>query len=168
MRPSLIAICAAFLLASGCSHYRLGAGATPGFKTLFIAPVTSEALVPQWQAALNTQLREAFIRDGRVALVERADAAEAVLQIKLIAYDRTATVGQPLDTGLARRFDVNLRAQATLVDQRTGQPRFAQRPLTATRGVFVDGGLAQAEYQTLPLLAAALADHALHAVLDTW
>jgi hypothetical protein len=117
---------------------------------------------------INTQLREAFIRDARVTLADHAEGADAVLQIHLTAYDRTATVGQPQDTGLARRFDVNLRAQATLVDNRTGQPYFTKRPVSASRGVFVDGGLAQSGYQTLPLLAASLAEQALHAVLDTW
>jgi hypothetical protein len=156
------------LLLGGCSHYRLGSGAAPKFATLFIAPVTSDVLVPHWRTVLNTQLREAFIRDGRVTLVSRAEEADAVLQVHLTAYDRTATVGQSQDTGLARRFDVNLRAQATLLDRRSDQAYFTNRPLTATRGVFIDGGLAQSEYQTLPLIAAALAEQALHAALDTW
>jgi len=167
MRPPLIAICAAFLFC-GCSHYHLGPGSAPKFTTLFIAPVTSDALLPQWQTVLNTQLREAFLRDGRVTLAARAADADAVLQISLTAYDRTAVVGQPQDTGLARRFDITLRAQATLLNHHTEQAYFTHRPLTATRGVFTDGGLAQSEYQTLPLLAAALADQALHAALDTW
>jgi hypothetical protein len=72
------------------------------------------------------------------------------------------------DTGLARRFDVSLRAQATLTDQRSQQALFAQRPLIAKRGVFTDSGLVPAEYQALSLLAEQLASEAAHAVLDTW
>lgn len=156
------------LILAGCSHYRLGTGTEPKFSTLFIAPVSSEALVPQARVLITTQLREAFIRDGRITLVNSAAAADAVLQISLTRYDRVATVVRPDDTGLARRFDVSLAATATLTDNRTLKVQFADRPLTAKRGVFADDGLVPAEYQALPLLAEDLAEAALHAVLDTW
>jgi hypothetical protein len=160
-------VCALGLL-SGCAGYRLGTGATQKFSTLFVAPIASEALIPQAQALVNTQLREALIRDGRVSLVDSAEAADAVLQVTLTGYDRAVSVSRPDDTGLARRFDVSLRAHATLTDNRTKQVYFARRPLTAKRGVFTDSGLVPAEYQLLPLLAGQLAGEAVHAVLDTW
>lgn len=153
---------------TGCAGYQLGPGSAPRFATLFIAPVTSEALIPQAQVLVTTQLREAFSRDGRVTLVNSAAAADAVLTIALSSYGRQVTVSRPDDTGLARRFDVTLTAHATLTDNRTKQALFTQRPLTAKRGVFTDSGLVPAEYQTLPLLAELLAKEATHAVLDTW
>ena len=156
------------LFLSGCGSYQLGTGAKLKFSTLFIAPVTCEAMIPQAQALVTTQLREAFIRDGRVTLVDSPETAEVVLQISLTGYDRTVAVSLPTDTGLARRFDVNLRAQATLTDNRTKQDLFAKRPLAAQRGVFTDSGLIPSEYQALPLLAEQLASEAAHAVLDTW
>lgn len=165
--PFLAVVCS-LLVQAGCAHYQLGTGGRPKFSTIFVAPITSEALLPQWRTVVNTQLREAFIRDGRVALTDTAETADAVLQVHLTAYDRTPIVGRPQDTAIARRFDLRLRAQATLTDRRTGRDYFSRRPLLAERGAFADGGLVQAEYQTLPLLAASLAEHALHAALDTW
>lgn len=153
---------------TACANYRLGTGAEPRFSRLYLAPVASDALIPQAQALVTTQLREAFLKDGRVALVASADEADAVLTITLNGYHREVTVSQPGDTGLARRFDVSLRARATLSDVRTKQILFADRPLNATRGVFTDSGQLQAEYQALPLLAETLADRTVHAVLDTW
>lgn len=156
------------VLLAGCAGYQLGTGSAPKFSTLFIAPVASETLIPQAQVLVTTQLREAFSRDGRVTLVNSAEAADAVLTVSLSSYGRDVAVSRQDDTGLARRFDVTLKAKATLTDNRTKQALFVQRPLVAKRGVFTDSGLVPAEYQTLPLLAELLAKEATHAVLDTW
>lgn len=153
---------------TGCASYQLGTGSTAKFTTLYIAPITSDVLIPQAQALVTTQLREAFIRDGRSTLVNSAEAADAVLNITLAGYSRTVAVSRPDDTGLARRFDVRLQARATLLDNRTKLPYFSQRPLDASRGVFTDSGLVPSEYQALPLLAELIASEAVHAVLDTW
>jgi hypothetical protein len=157
----------AFLLA-GCAGYRLGTGTSLKFSTLFIAPVASDKTIPQAQALVTTQLREAFGRDGRVTLVNSPESADAVLHVVLTGYDRLVAVTLPNDTGLARRFNVTLRASATLTDNRSKQVYFAQRPLVAQRGVFTDSGLIPSEYQALPLLAEQLAAETTHAVLDTW
>ena len=130
--------------------------------------VSSKAVIPQAQVVVTTQLREAFIRDGRVTLVDSADEADAVLRISLVGYDRTVAVSRADDTGLARRFDLSLQALATLTDNRNKKTYFADRSLKATRGVFTDSGLVPAEYETMPLLAEQLANEALHAVLDVW
>src|SRR6185295_19806484 len=106
----------------------LGTGTAQKFSTLFIAPVTTEALIPQARELVTTQVREAFIKDGRVTLVDSPAAADAVLRISLTGYDRTVAVSRQDDTGLARRFDVTLRAAATLTDQRTQQALFTKRP----------------------------------------
>ncbi|MBI3887385.1 MAG: hypothetical protein HY302_16890, partial [Opitutae bacterium] len=111
---------------------------------------------------------DAFVRDARVALADTADPAEAVLRVNLTGYTRDVVVVRPDDAGLARRFELTLRALATLTDNRTKQTLFEQRPLAVKRGAFTDGGQIQSEYQTLPLLAAQLADDTVHAVLDTW
>ena len=160
-------ILAGFSLA-GCANYHLGNGPSPQFTRLYIAPITSEVLIPQAQALITTQLREAFLKDGRVALAESADTADAVLRITLTGYQRDVAVSRPDDTKLARRFDVTLHAKATLTIG-TGQKNgFTNRPLIANRGIFNDSGQQQSEYQALPLLAEKLAQEALHAALDTW
>jgi hypothetical protein len=166
LRP-LFVLCACASL-FGCAGYKLGPGTSPKFATLFIAPVTSEALVPQARVELTTRLREAFIRDGRVRLVDSASAADAVLDVAIARYGRTLAVSQPNDTGLARRFDLNIQARATLRNNRAQEPYFSDRVLEVRRGVFTDDGLVPSEYQILPVLAESLANEAVHAVLDTW
>ena len=156
------------LALSGCAGYQLGTGTAPKFGTLFVAPVASEALIPQARVELTTHVREAFIRDGRVKLVSSAEAADAVLAITVAGYNRTVTVSRPDDTGLARRFDLNLQARATLLNNRGQEPWFTDRVFEIKRGVMTDDGLVPAEYQILPVLAESLATEAVHAVLDTW
>ena len=164
----LVSVLAVGLGVAGCAHYQLGTGSEPKFSSLFIAPVASDVLVPQSRALMTTAIREAFLRDGRVALADSAAEADAVLQVRLVGYDRAVGVSRQDDTGLARRFDVTLRAVATLSDNRTKQTHFSDRPLAAKRGVFTDSGLVPAEYQLMPLLAELLATEALQAALDTW
>jgi hypothetical protein len=163
-----ILVAAIGLLATSCANYQLGTGSTPKFSTLYVAPVTSEALVPQARILVGTQVREALLRDGRVTLVGTAAEADAVLTIVLASYQKLTVVSRPEDTGIARRMDVRLQAHATLVDTRTNQAYFSNRPLDVRRGVFTDSGLVPSEYEGLPLLAEALANETVHAVLDTW
>jgi outer membrane lipopolysaccharide assembly protein LptE/RlpB len=167
-RLSVFALSVLLLSLGACSSYHLGTGTEPKFSRLFIAPVGSEVLVPQAKATVTTQLRESFLKDGRVALADSAAEADAVLTIKLTGYGRDTTVARADDTGLARRFDVSLRARATLTDRRTGKDLFTNRPFTAKRGVFTDSGQLQSEYQALPLLAAELARQTVQAALDSW
>jgi hypothetical protein len=156
------------MAATSCSNYQLGTGTKVKFSTLFIAPVTAKTVIPQAQVVITTQLREAFIKDARVTLVDSPESADAVLHITLIGYDRTVAVSRADDTGLARRFDLTLKANATLTDNRTKETYFADRIISAKRGVFTDSGLVPAEYETMPLLAEQLASETVHAVLDVW
>src|SRR3954468_23779645 len=103
----VLAVCGV-LLATGCSHYRLGTGATPAFHTLYLEPVGNQTLLPQAQALLSTQLRETFSPDGRVTVVNSPDAADAILRIQINDYHREVGAGREGDTGLARKFNLIL------------------------------------------------------------
>lgn len=163
-----IAFLAALFFAPGCAHYQLGTGATPAFRSLYIEPVSNRTLLPQSQAVLTTRLRENFARDGRVALANSAETADATLSIVVQEYRREISVVRENDTGLARKFDVTLGATCTLRDNRAGKLLFENRPVNAMREVFTDSGQLQAEYHILPLLAEALAAKVVHAALDVW
>lgn len=161
---TLLALC----ILAGCAHYRLGTGAQPAFTTLYVAPVRNRAMVPQAEAILSASLREALLRDGRVQLVDSPADADATLRVTLTGYRREMVAANPVDTGLARKFALHLQATCSLIDNRTRQPYFTNRPITVTRDAFTDSGQLQAEYQTLPLLAQALAGRVAHTVLDVW
>ena len=152
---------------TGCAQYQLGTSAEVSFKTLYVAPVESGTLLPQARAIVSTQIREAFARDGRVTLVNSAGEADATLHVTLRDYRRDVASVLESDTGLARKFILTLDVACTLTP-RSGQDLFKDRIIRVQRDAFTDGGQLQSEYQTVPLLAEALAKKVVHAVLDVW
>jgi hypothetical protein len=167
-RLLLLAGLAAGLGLAGCAHYQLGTEGKLAFTTLYVEPVANRTLLPQAQAIVTTQLRAAFLRDGRVTLVNSAADADATLTVVIKDYRRDMTAVREDDTGLARKFAVTLEVACTLRDNRSGKVLFADRPVSVHRDAFTDGGQLQSEYQLLPLLAAALAQQVAHTVLDVW
>jgi hypothetical protein len=162
----LLTLACAFL--GGCSHYQLGTGGKLSFATLYVEPVANKTMLPQAQAILSTHLREAFLRDGRVTLVNSPQGADATLKVVLTDYRREVATVREDDTGLARKFKLTLSARCTLRDNRTDKILFADRPVNTHRDAFTDGGQLHSEYQTLPLLAESLTDKVVHAALDVW
>jgi hypothetical protein len=166
------------LLAGGCSHYQLGTGGGRlAFTTLYIQPVENRARIPQSQAIVSTALREAFLQDGRVELVGSSQAADATLTVVLTEYHRDVAAVREVDTGLASKFALTLVSECTLRDNRSGRMLFEKRIVRVQRDAFTDNGAPassavgdqlQSEYNTLPVLAGALADRVTHAVLDVW
>ena len=169
--PALLAL----VLLAGCANYRLGTEGKLSFHSLYIAPVENKARLPQAVAVFSSQIREAFLRDGRVTVVNSPDEAEATLVISLENYYRDVTSSRPDDTGLARKFNLNLTAVCTLRDKQSDKPLFEKRPIAVDQEIFatatpqqLDSNQLQAEYQAMPLLAAKLAEKAVHAALDVW
>lgn len=158
--------CAFF--STSCSHYQLGTDAKLAFHTLYVAPVGNKTHLPQARELVSTQLREAFAHDARITLVSAPESADATLTVVLTDYHRDVTSVREGDTGLARKFNLTLGATATLRDNRAGKNLFEARPVNAVRESFTDSGQLQSEYQTLPLLADALAAKVTHAALDVW
>ncbi len=167
MRTLLLCLVGLFAL-SGCANYNLGSGGTLAFQTIYVAPVVNESNLPQSVAVVSTVLREAFLKDGRVTLVNTPDQADATLTVKLVKYSRAVTASQANDTGQARKFDVMLNAEASLRDNRQNKYLFEKRKVEAVREVFTDSGQLQAEYNNVPVLAETLAKNILSATLDVW
>lgn len=170
-----IATLAGLVLWAGCATYRLGTESKPGFTSIFIPPVENKAHLPQAVAIMTTQVREAFLRDGRVTLANHAEDADAILQITLVRYGRDVATARPDDTGLGRKFNLALTALCTLRNTRDNSILFENRAIAVEQQIFatatpqqVDSDQLQAEYQALPLLAAALAEKVSHAALDVW
>lgn len=170
MRASFLFCLIGALLLSGCAHYRLGTGGEVPFHTLYVAPVVNEnSNLPQAVAIVSTQLREAFLHDSRVILVNTPGEADATLTVHLVKYGRSAQARQTNDTGLARKFDITLDAEATLVNNKDHKPIFTDRKIRAVRQIFTDNGQQlQAEYQNVTLLAETLAKNVRSAALDVW
>lgn len=182
-RLVLPALLSAFvlLISTACSNYRLGTGVERDFESIFIPPVETAGKLPQASAILTTRIRETFIRDGRIRVVNTAEDADVVLTVKVGDYSRRALTGTPGDSGLARSIGITLATTATLSDPAGEKVWFKDRAITVERQVFTDDGTpplsatflqpvqqTQAEYQLVPQLAEPLAERLMGAVLDTW
>ncbi len=169
----------AALLAQGCAHYHLGAGPAPAFSTIFVEATGNKTTLAQSQVLFTTMVREAFIKDGRVAVAASSADADATLEVTLVTYHRDNAANREDDNGLARKFTLRLTASCTLRDNRSGRKLFDGRLIEVQREAFTDNGLGsvpfgtsndqlQSEYNTLPLLAEQLSSRVTHAVLDVW
>ncbi|HZZ18860.1 MAG TPA: LptE family protein [Opitutaceae bacterium] len=167
------------LVLQGCSHYHMGAGPAPSFATIYIPPTKNKTTIAQSQVTLTTLVRNAFMKDGRVEVVNDGADADATLTITLSNYRRDNAANREDDNGLARKFTLRLTAVMSLRDNRSGKMLFKDRVVEVQREAFVDNGLGsvpfgqsndqlQSEYNTFPLLADLLASKATHAVLDVW
>jgi hypothetical protein len=170
---SVLLVAAGFL--TGCGHYVLGTGTTTAFRRIYIEPITNQSNLPQSVAAISTELRDAFIRDGRLTVVNSPEDAEVVLSMALGTYGREVATVLPNDTGLARKFNLSLSASITLSTPNSVKVYFKDRPLRAIKQVFTDNpqtgsfdNQLRAEYQSVPLLAQSLSSAAVSAVLDVW
>lgn len=168
MRASLFLGFIGLLFFTGCANYQLGTGGKVSFRTLYVAPVVNESNLPQAVAIISTQLRESFLQDSRIILVNTPEEAEATLTVRLLKYGRMSKTSRNDDTGLARNFDVTIEAEASLRDNRDNHFIFENRKASASREVFGDSGQLQAEYNNVPLLAKILAKNIRSATLDTW
>lgn len=175
---ALLALWVASFL-GGCKSYQLGHPTELPFKSIYIQPAANDSFAPQAQALLSSQIREAFIRDGRTRLVTSEEDADAVLLINLTEYDRSAAARQSADTAVARDFDLNLTAEVSLFDQNKGDYYFQKRELQERSNAFADNPYAdrtdvrtqdflQAEYQAMPRLTRDLARKIADEVLSPW
>lgn len=162
----LLAACAAVSLLGGCSSYQLGEGAKLPFNSVYVAPVINRSLAPQAQALLTEQTMMRLIESGRVKV--EGKGAQAQLTITLTDFRRTLAISQSSDTQLARAFNVELVAQITLTDSRSGVIYIDKQELRAHQQVFGNSSEAQAERNAMPELTAKLALAIADAVEGVW
>ncbi len=163
----ILAAAAGLAVLAGCSHYQLGAPGKPLAEIVFVQPAVNAAFAPQAAPLVTDAVRLALARDGRIELAAHEGGAAARLQIRLVRFERDVLAARHDDTALARKFASRLTAEITLTDH-NGRILVDRRNISATRDVFVDSGLQPTEYQTMPLLAEALATEIAHALLDSW
>jgi len=164
----LLAVASAVVLA-GCANYHLGASGPLPFRTLYVAPVLVQTIVPQAAAPVSEMLRQALLQSGNLQLADQADA-DATLEIVLTRYDRGAAATQQSNSLNAESFTLTLTASCTLVDNRSGKRYFKDQVISVTEQAFVQNGVSfdESEYQAIPRLARDLSEKIKDAVVSTW
>ena len=176
--PALLSLLIALILISGCANYRMGDSAPTPFRSLYIVPAVNDSFAPLAVASVSAEIREAFIRDGRVVIVTKEAEADAVLTIDLKDYERTAVTRDNEDTVRARDFRIRFEARLSLYNPTSGDYYFRDRSIAANTNAYVGnpyGGTEterfdyrQAEHSAMPRLARDLARQAASTVLANW
>lgn len=154
------------LLLQSCSHYQAGDGSSLPFTTIQVNPVINQSQAPQINQVLNHDLREAFIRSGKVIL--ESGGADAQLNVTLTHYTRENIATNSQDTGLARKYALSLTATCELANARSESPYFNERVVNVSLDIFLDSGQTRAETNAIPLLSKKMAEAISTEVLQTW
>ena len=154
-------------LFSACSNYHLGRAALPPFSTIAIAPIQSSGLVPQAQSALHDQIARAFIADGTLCVVPMGQSS-TILEVTITDLCRSISATNDQDTGLARSYEVTLKAICTLTDSESGCIFLKNAPVCATLDLQVNSQYVDIEYQAIPALSRTLAQRIRDRVLNAW
>ncbi len=163
-------------LFSACASYQLGSPAAIPFQSIYLQPVANHSFAPQAQAIVSAQLREHFIRDGRVTVVATEEEADAVLFVDLTEYNRSAAARNSNDTVIANNFDVRLKAHISLFDPSTGAYLFRDRSIDASTSAYIGNPYAanqtiayqQSERQAMTQLARQISRQISDEVLSPW
>ena len=150
----------------GCAHYQAGDGSTVPFSSIQINPVDNQSLAPQINEVLNHDLRQAFVRSGKVS-VENLDA-ESQLSVTITNFGRETVATNSQDTGLARKYTLSLVASCDLTSANVEAPYFLERRVSASIDVFLNSGQTRAETHGIPLLSKKLAEAITNEVLQVW
>lgn len=180
MRHSFVAIISSvtLLLWSACASYKLGTHGTLPFESIYIVPAKNESFAPQAQALVSAQVREAFIKDGRVKVLSSIESADVVLELTLSDYDRNVGARLRADTVAARTVNLGLTASVSLFEAENGVPVFELRQISQTTTVHSDNPYAgstrqqqsyiQAEHNAMERLARGIARKITDEVLSPW
>ncbi|MGJ8650022.1 MAG: LPS assembly lipoprotein LptE [Opitutaceae bacterium] len=168
----------ALSLFNGCASYQLGAPTELPFESIYIRPAGNESFAPQAQALLSANIRQAFIRDGRVKVLSDEKEADIVLEVTITDYIRQSAARRRDDTVSAATYNTTLVAQLSLYDTNKGNFLFQNRQLEERNNLYIQNpytaaatdptGFVKAEYDGMPILTRGLARQIADEVLSPW
>ena len=155
--PGMIVSGAAAVLLAGCAGYHLGPvnGAVAGEKSVEVLPFNNQTLQPRLGDAVTQALRERLQTDGTYHLATRG-GGDIVVSGVITHYNREGLSYLNNDVATTENYRVGIIAHVTARETATGKVLFDKDVIGYTL-VHVGTDLADAERQSLPLLAEDLA-----------
>ena len=155
--PRFLAVSATVLFLTGCAGYHLGPvnGAVAGGKSIEVAPFNNQTLQPRLGDAVTQALRERLQTEGTYHLATRSPG-DVVITGVITRYERQGVSFSSSDVVTPQDYRVNITAQITARERDTGKV-LLNKDVNGSSLVHVGGDLADAERQSLPILAEDLA-----------
>lgn len=158
--PSLLLPAVVLALASGlwgCGYHLSGARIPEGAKTVAVPVFHNQTFEPVLENAVTAAVKEEFLGNGRLALVNDPDGADLVLKGTIIAYGLTPLSFDRLNS-VVLEYRVQIRVQATLENGRDGkviwedpsmetEADYLVNPDTAANRVAQDRAISQAAHR---------------------
>ncbi len=166
--PNLLA-CAALALAllPGCVGYRLGSMLPPEIKTVHVPTFINQTAEPQLELDTTRFALQEFQKDGSLKFAP-ADAADAILQVRLTDYKLTPLQYDTDRPTAALEYRITLYASIVLTRKRDGKV-LAENPRCYGEGTFtVVGDLSSSKRIGLPKAAKDLAHDIVQKVTEVW
>ena len=156
-RLDLIALALVAGLLAGCAGYQLGPvnGAVAGEKSIEVVPFNNQTLQPRLGDAVTQALRERFQTDGTYHLATR-NPGDIVVSGVITSYNREGLSYLNSDVTTTENYRVGVVAHVTVREQATGK-LLLDKNINGYTLIHVGTDLADAERQSLPLLAQDLA-----------
>jgi hypothetical protein len=158
--PNFFLMCATGALLVGCAGYRLGSvnpdAAVGGGKSVEVLPFNNQTRQPRLGDAVTQALREQLQADGTYHLATRG-SGDVVITGVITSYQREGLSYLNTDVVTVENYRVGIVAHIMARDRATGRLLFDKRDVKGYTLVHVGTDLADAERQSLPLLAEDLA-----------
>ena len=160
MRPlNFFLICVTAVFSAGCAGYHLGPvnpNVVAGEKSIEIVPFNNLTLQPRLGDAVTQALRERMQTDGTYRLATH-NPGDVVVTGVITTYQREGVSFLRTDVTTAENYRVEITALVTVRDRATTKVLFDNKPVHGFTLVQVGTDLADAERQSMPLLAEDLA-----------
>lgn len=150
----------------GCVHYHLGQANRLPFRSIHVAPLRNETLLSQIQATLWKQIIEELFRSPQLTIESRADRADAVLEITILDSQQEISATANCDSLRAESYTVNLLANCSLNNRRSGEYFFENRRANATINWRTQQNFIASKQQSLPELTRELAMQIANLILN--
>lgn len=167
-RHILVLLC---LLWAGCASYSLKEASSSGeLRTLTIDPVVNESYAPQVISLLTRDLRDSFIREGSVRLVDGDRRSDARLRVRVVDYRESFVSGRDEDAGrpasLALDMTVAVELDSTSAAIRDRIPNDWR--FTESVPVYAEPSIRDGASMHLPALTQKISRRVRDAVLSPW
>src|SRR5258708_4971859 len=158
MRSPIFLFCALAIFSAGCAGYHLGPvnpNVRAGEKTIEVVPFNNQTLQPRLGDAVTQALRERFQTDATYRLATR-NPGDVVVTGVITTYSRKAVSFLNTDVITAKNYRIAVTAHVIARDRETGKI-LLEKNVSGYSLTQIGTELAEAERQSLPLLAEDLA-----------
>ena len=166
-RLHLLNCLAATLLFTGCMGYQLGGTRPEGIESVSMAPVINKTGEPAIELQVTHAVRNRIQFDGRMQLVNKAENADAVIEVTLTRYHRTPISYRSEFGTTPRAYRLRITGVAELKDPATGI--IISTSSTYGESVFeFEDDLTTSKRDALPAAAKEIAKFMLDDLIEQW